>query len=357
MSKNTSFVMNKLNIIFPVITLLLIMTIPVVLYLAGEVAESGNNYILSTLIFIGIYSIVTVSMCLLMGYAGQISLGHAAFFGMGAYGSAILTTKYAWNPWLALAAAAVVTGVLALIVGIPTLKLKEHYLALATLGFGIIVSVVFAQETEYTGGPSGITGIPSLQIGGHQLNNDLTIYYLVWLVVLITIFIASNIVKSRVGRALQAIHGSETAAEAMGINTSYYKLQIFVVSAVFASVAGSFFVHYITAISPNSFGFKMSIEFVLMAVVGGIASNWGPLFGVATVFILTQFLQKEIPNLIPNSGGEVEIVAFGVILAIIMIFMPEGLFRGIVDRIEKRGKVNREPVDVVLDNLWEEGDI
>ncbi|MGE5415179.1 MAG: branched-chain amino acid ABC transporter permease [Acidobacteriota bacterium] len=365
MSKNNSFVMSKLNIILQVLTLLMIALIPLLLYLVGEIPESGNNYVLSMMIFIGIYSIVTVSMCLLMGYAGQISLGHAAFFGMGAYGSAILTTKYAWNPWLALLAAAIVTGILALIVGIPTLKLKEHYLALATLGFGIIISVVFAQESNYTGGPSGINGIKALEIGGWQIgsrhlqlnfDNDLANYYLVWLVVLFTIFIASNIVKSRVGRALQAIHGSETAAEAMGINTAFYKLQIFVLSAVFASVAGSLYVHYITAISPNSFGFKMSIEFVLMAVVGGIASNWGPLFGVATVFVLTQVLQKEIPNLIPNSGGEVEIVAFGLILAIIMIFMPEGLFRGIVDRIEKRGKVKREPIDVVLDNLWEEAD-
>lgn len=314
---------------------------------------NDSSYILSTLIFIGIYSIVTISLCLLMGYAGQISLGHAAFYGMGAYGSAILTVKFGVNPWLALVAAAAFTALVAWAIGIPTLKLKEHYLALATLGFGVIIYIVFTQETEWTGGPSGLSGIPYLSLGKLTFNSDLSYYYLVWIAVMVIIYLASNIVNSRIGRALRAIHGSETAAEAMGVNTSAYKLQIFVLSAVFASIAGSLYSHYITMINPSPFGFKMSIEFVLMAVVGGLASIWGPLVGVCVVIFLTQLLRDAIPLLIPGTGGEVEIVAFGLILAVIMIFMPEGLFRGLVDRWENPARY-RKAKPALPSSMWEE---
>ncbi len=330
--------------LFPILILLFIVLLPLF---------NANTYLLSSMIFIGIYSIVTISLCLLMGYAGQISLGHAAFYGMGAYGSAILTVKFAMNPWLALIAAALVTALLAWGIGIPTLKLKEHYLALATMGFGIIIYMVFLQETAVTGGPSGLTGIPYISIGNFRFDQDFRYYYLVWAMVLFTIYICSNIVKSRIGLALRSIHGSEVAAEAMGIDTASFKLQIFILSAVFASVAGSLYSHYVTMINPSPFGFKMSIEFVLMAVVGGIASIWGPLLGVAIVTFLTEFLRAFIPLVLPGAGGEVEIVAFGLILALIMIFMPEGLFRGLVDRWEKPSRYRRPEPDSA-DSLWKE---
>ncbi len=312
--------------LFPVMLFGSIMLLPVF---------TRSSYILSSFIFIGIYSMVTVSLCLLMGYAGQISLGHAAFYGLGAYGSAILTTRYGLNPWLAMIAAAAATSGIAYLIGIPTLKLKEHYLSLATLGFGIMIYMIFKQEVALTGGPSGLTGIPYLKLGGMNLSSDLKYYYLVWIFAFTTVFICRNIVNSRVGRALKAIHGSEIAAEAVGIDTAHYKLQIFVVSAFFASLAGSLYAHYITMINPSPFGFQMSVEFVLMAVVGGIASIWGPLLGVTMVTFLTEFLRELIPELLPGSGGEVEIVAFGLILTLIMIYMPEGLFRGLVDRFER----------------------
>ncbi|MGE5396799.1 MAG: branched-chain amino acid ABC transporter permease [Chitinophagales bacterium] len=311
-------------------------------------------YILSTMVFIGIYAIVTISLCLLMGYAGQISLGHAAFYGLGAYGSAILTVKMAMNPWLAMILAALVTMIIAWGIGIPTLKLKEHYLALATLGFGIIVYIFFMQATVLTGGPSGLTGIPYLSFGSFSFNSDFRFYYLVWFMVMATIFICSNIVNSRIGRALKAIHGSEVAAEAMGIDTSAVKLQIFVLSAAFASLAGSLYAHYITVLNPSPFGFKMSMEFLLMAVVGGIASIWGPLFGVTAVTAITEILKETIPRLIPGAGGEFEIVAFGLILTVIMIFLPEGLFRGVADRLERRGNPAYQNIREACEDVWEE---
>lgn len=311
----------------PLLLFAIIMLIPLM---------TRSSYIISSFVFIGIYSIVTVSLCLLMGYAGQVSLGHAAFYGLGAYGSAILTTRFGMNPWLGMAAAATATSFLAFLIGIPTLKLKEHYLSLATLGFGIMIYMVFKQEAALTGGPSGLTGIPYLKLGGFSFSTDLSYYYLVWFFAFATVLICRNVVNSRVGRALTAIHGSEIAAEAMGIDTARFKLQVFVASACFASLAGSLYAHYITMINPSPFGFQMSIEFVLMVVVGGIASIWGPLLGVTVVTFLTELLREVIPSLVEGAGGEVEMVAFGLILTVIMIYMPEGLFRGLANRLERR---------------------
>lgn len=333
-----------IKMLFPFLTVLIIVILPLL---------TNSTYLLSSFIFIGIYSIVTISLCLLMGYAGQISLGHAAFYGMGAYGSAILTVNYGLNPWLAMLIAALATALLAWGIGIPTLKLKEHFLALATLGFGIIIYMVLLQESALTGGPSGLTGIPYITLGGFRFDQDFKYYYLVWAFVFFTIYICRNIVKSRIGLALRAIHGSEVAAEAMGVDTASYKLQIFVLSAVFASLAGSLYSHYVTMINPSPFGFKMSIEFVLMAVVGGIASIWGPMLGVAIVTFLTEFLREFIPLLVPAAGGEFEIVAFGLILSAIMIFMPEGLFRGLVNRWENPARYRNRETEAAA-SLWKE---
>ncbi len=201
-----------------------------------------------------------------------------------------------------------------------------------------------------------MTGIPYLSLGTFSFNNDLRYYYLVWSLVFLTIYICSNIVNSRIGLALRAINGSEIAAEAMGVDTAMHKLQVFILSAVFASVAGSLYAHYITMINPSPFGFKMSIEFVLMAVVGGIASIWGPLLGVGIVIFLTEFLREFIPAIVPGAGGEVETVAYGLILAAIMIFMPEGLFRGLVNRWENPARYFKAPNEIPA-SLWEEDEL
>lgn len=300
---------------------------------------AANNYYLSTLVVIGLNTMVVVGLGLLMGYAGQISLGHAAFFGLGAYASAIIATRYHVPPILGIILAAVVTGLVAYLIGRPTLKLKEHFLALATLGFGIIIHIIFNEGGEFTGGPSGLTGIPYLGEGVFPLDNDFKFYYLVWVFTGLTMLFAHNLVNSRVGRALRAIHGSEVAAETLGVDTAKYKLQIFVVSAVIASLAGSLYAHYVTFISPSPFGFKTSVELVLMAVIGGLTSIWGPLLGASLVVVLTEALKVVIPMIIPNAGGEFEIIVFGVILVVVMIFLPNGLtsMPGVIrDKLEAR---------------------
>lgn len=295
-----------------------------------------NTYYLGNLVIIGIYSILVIGLCLLMGFAGQVSLGHAAFYGLGAYGSGILTAKLAWAPFPAMLAAALLTGGVALVIGLITLRLKEHYLALATLGAGVIIYIFFNEQVELTGGPSGFSGIPYFSIGGWSFDTEISYYYLVWFFLLFAVLFARNVVKSRIGRALRALHSSETGALCMGIPAFRYKVQIFVVSAVYASIAGSLYAHYITFISPSPFGFSASVEFVVMAVIGGLASIWGPIFGVSAVLFLTEFLRHGVKLILPSTGGEFEIIIFGMILVLIMMFMPEGLVGEIKRRFELR---------------------
>jgi len=284
-----------------------------------------NNYLLGILIVIGLYTIVVQGLGILMGYAGQISFGHAAFFGLGSYTVAILTTRFHWPSMLTLLAAPVLPGLIAAIIGRPTLKLRELYLALATLGFGILVHILFNEGKEITGGPSGLSGIPHLSLGGLCVDSDIKFFYLVWAIVFLVLLEVHNLINSRVGRALRAIHESEHAAETAGIDTAKLKLQAFVFSAFLAGLAGGLYAFYVTFISPSPFSFHTSVQFVLMAVVGGLGTFLGPLLGVSLVVALGEFLRWAVPLVIPGAGGEYQIIFFGLILVILMIFRPEGL--------------------------------
>jgi len=298
-----------------------------------------SRYYQSIAVIIGLHTITAVGLSLLMGYAGQVSLGHAAFYGLGAYLSAIASTKMGMNPWLALPAAAVITGALAAVIGMPIFRLRGHFLAMATLGLGIIVYIVFNELREVTGGPSGLTGIPNLWLFGAPLNTDVRYYYLVWAFALGVIFLSRNIVDSRVGRALRAIHGSESAAAALGVHTARYKLAVFALSAVYASLAGSLYAHYLLFVNPPPFSFKFSIELLVMVMIGGLAHIWGALFGAAIITLLGESLRATIPLLMGHAAGEYEIIAFGVILMATMIALPEGLWPWLTataDRIRKR---------------------
>lgn len=268
------------------------------------------------MIYIAIFTMVTVGLCLLLGYTGQVSLGQACFYGIGAYISAVLSKISGVNPWLAMLIAAAATGAFAYVVGYPIFRLRGNYLAVATLGLGVIVYILLRQLGP--GGPDGMSGIPYLSIGGFVFDTSFKRYFLVWFFCLAILLISQNIVRSRSGRALRAIHGSEVAAESIGINVARFKVKIFVLSAVYASLAGSLLAHQITHVSPGSFGPLVSIIIVVMAVIGGLASVWGAIFGAATVSILKYELLLGF--------GEWDIVIYGLILMLVMIFMPEGLF-------------------------------
>ena len=275
-----------------------------------------GSYFINVLVFVGINTMLAVALNLLLGYAGQISLGHAAFFGLGAYISGVCTAEYSWNPWPVMLLSAVSVGGLAFIIGFPILKLKGHYLAMATLGFGIIVFIVFNETVEVTGGPSGLSGIPNLSLGDLTFDSDMKNYYLIWGFALLTMLVSINLFHSRIGRALRAIHDSEVAARVMGVNVRLLKVQIFTASALISAVAGSLYAHTMTFISPASFGFNFSVELVTMVIIGGLGSIYGSFLGAAILTLLPEFLRAL---------QDFDIVVYGLLLILMTMFMPGGL--------------------------------
>lgn len=425
---------------------------------------------LNTLVYMGIYVLLALGLNLLMGYAGQISLGHAAFYGIGAYSSAILTMqpiqapiipgfsagigvmagsaalmsltrvsgwrlfagvgglivlssicqrahlhpflvilvhaigmallglglKIGWwktllagivsvaggmvcgsflagtlksggsGPWMAMFAGVLITGLIAYLVGAQILRLKGHFLGMATLGFGVIVKIVFEKWVAVTGGSSdGIYGIDTIAfidglpgpirhfveaiqsihlpaflhakapVSG-PLNAQQQYYYLVWFFVFVALLLAVNIVRSRVGRALRAVHGSQQAAESLGVDTERYKVQVFVLSAVLASVAGSLHAHNagVGYINPNEFNFHVSVMLVVIVVIGGLASIWGALFGAAVIQLLKNWIltldQKDV-SLFGLAIKGLDPIVFGSILIVVMMVLPQGVARGLSD--------------------------
>jgi branched-chain amino acid transport system permease protein len=284
-------------------------------WIAKHIPAIGNYPDL--MVFAGIYCLITIGLSLLIGYAGQISLCHAAFYGIGAYVSGILTARYGMNPWLCMLLGMGISALVALLVGAPSLKLKGHYLAMATLAFGIIVFIIFNEEVEWTGGPDGMRGIPGLSLFGFQFDSVNKYYYLVWAFVFAAFIFTINIIQSRTGRALRAIHSSETAAGAMGVNISRFKIIVFIYGAVLASLAGSLYAHYLNFINPSTFDLFFSIKLLIMIALGGMHQIWGAIIGA---FLIT-FLSYEWLHFF----GEFEIIVYGGILLLVTIFLPDGL--------------------------------
>lgn len=285
-----------------------------------------NPFYIDVAIRIALNAVVVIALNLLMGYTGQISLGHAGFYGIGAYASAALTTHMNWPPVVALLAGAAATGVLAFAVARPILKLKGHTLAMATLGVGIIISIAINNEAQWTGGPDGMS-VPAFTLFDFAIEGDKAWYAVSAGLLLLMTWFSLNLIDSPVGRALQAIHGSEVAARVAGVDVTRFKTRVFVLSAVVASIAGSISAHYVAFITPGMAGFFHSIELVTMVVVGGMASVFGSIVGAALLTILPQLLQTF-------EGWEV--VVFGVILMATMIFMPKGLVPSIAQRLRAR---------------------
>ncbi|MDO8606195.1 MAG: branched-chain amino acid ABC transporter permease [Phaeospirillum sp.] len=272
-------------------------------------------------------AIVCVGLNLLIGYAGQISLGHAGFFALGAYGSAILTVTYGVPPIVAMLLSAAVVGLLAFVVGRPILKLKGHYLAMATLGIGIIIHIVLKTESKITGGPDGMS-LDNFSMLGFTIMGDRMWYWVSGVLLVLTVWLALNLIDSPVGRALRAVHGSEVGAEVVGVDTSSYKVLVFVVSAVFASIVGSLFAHKNGFITPDIGSFFHSVELVTMVVLGGMASIFGALIGAVILTLLPQILAAV---------EQYEAMILGAIMMGTMIFMPKGLLPSIVSSVKRLG--------------------
>ncbi|AWI86587.1 branched-chain amino acid ABC transporter permease (plasmid) [Alloyangia pacifica] len=291
---------------------------------------SGYYYRVGALIFVNALSVV--GLVILIGYAGQISLGHAGFAGIGAYACALAPEHLGLHPALALVLGAVVSGVMAALIGKPILRLKGYYLAVATLGFGILVSMVLTNERGLTGGPDGMNvadlGLRSLlRDMGWRLSGGEFWYMVCGVVLLVGAWLALNLFDSPSGRAMRALHGSEVAAATVGVDVPRQKLRAFVISAVYASVAGSLLALQNGYITPDVAGFMHSVEMVTMAVLGGVGSVLGATFGAAILTLLPQVL---------TVFAEYEQLVLGLVMVLVMIFLPQGLLPSIARRLKGR---------------------
>ena len=279
---------------------------------------------IATLVFI--FALAVLGLNLLMGFAGQVSLGHAGFFGIGAYAVAIGPTHLGIPSWLALIAGAAAAGIIAFAVGRPILKLKGHYLAVATLGMGLLIAMVFTNEARWTGGPDGMP-VPRLELFGWRVRTTQAWYWISGVTLALGALLAVNLVDSPTGRALRAIHDSEVASTVLGVDVARYKLIAFVLSAVYAAVAGAYLALFDALVTPATAGFLRSIEFVTMAVLGGLGSIGGSIVGAALLVVMPQLL---------TVFHDYEHIMLGLIMIVFMIFLRAGIVPSLAALIARR---------------------
>jgi branched-chain amino acid transport system permease protein len=288
----------------------------------------AGGYFVTIMSFAMIYAVFAIGLNVFMGYAGQVSFGHNAFAGLSGYASAILTANYYWDPILAFGAGLALSLVVALVIGWPTLRLKGHYLAMATLAIGLIVYEIAIQWQSVTQGYMGISGISPLGVGGYEIVSDRAKLLVLVVIVALVTLAAARIRASRLGRALAAIAGSEDAARSLGIDVARTKLVAFLVSAAFAALAGSLFVHVVEFVSPEVFGLNMVVLAFTMLYVGGIGTLGGPVLGAIIVSLLPEVFRglKEYQDLFYGAG-----------LIVLLIYAPKGL-AALGNILPRRGK-------------------
>ncbi|WP_175658163.1 ABC transporter permease subunit [Burkholderia vietnamiensis] len=282
------------------------------------------EYWITLLNYIGLYAIVAIGLVLLTGVGGMTSFGQAAFVGIGAYATALLTTRYGVSPWLALVVGVVLTALVALLLGAVTMRLSGHFLPLGTIAWGLALFYLFG-NLELLGKYDGISGIPALNLFGVALESGRSLYFVIWAVVLAAIVSVQNLLNSRPGRAIRALRGGGVMAEAMGVNTAWMRVVIFVYAAVLAAVSGFLYAHLQRAVNPTPFGLNHGIEFLFMAVVGGVSHVWGAVLGAAILTVLQDYLQTLLPKLL-GSEGNFEIIVFGVLMVVLLQYARQGVW-------------------------------
>jgi branched-chain amino acid transport system permease protein len=287
--------------------------------LAG-VYLSGSGYLTNLFVVTALFTLPALGLSLLMGYTGQISLGHAAFVGLGAYGTAVLVKATGLSPWLTIAAAVALTTLAAWAIGWLVFRLRGHHLAMATLAFGIILHVGTVEWKAITGGQDGLSGIPRLEFLGYSLGSDAAIFPLAWIVCIVAILLAQNLVRSPAGYAMRAVAENEAVAASLGIAPDRLKRRIMALSGCYAGLGGALYAHYLGYISPSPFDVGFSIKLLLMVALGGFAGIWSVLFGVFFVVITSEVLKPL---------GRYDVVFYGVLLVIVMIWCPRGLLDGL----------------------------
>jgi branched-chain amino acid transport system permease protein len=285
---------------------------------------SAYYYRVAALVFV--FALASIGLNLLMGFAGQVSLGHAGFMGIGAYAVAIGPTHLGVPSWLSFVIGAALSALVAFVVGRPILRLKGHYLAVATLGFGLLLAIVFTNEARFTGGPDGMA-VPRLVLFGSSVRAAQSWYWIIAASFLVGAVLALNLIESPTGRALRAIHDSEVAARVLGVDVAKAKLAVFVVSAIYASVAGSYLALLNGHITPDVSGFLRSIELVAMVVLGGMGSIAGSLVGAALLVVLPQTL---------TFLHDYEHIALGLIVMAVMILLRAGIVPTLASALDLR---------------------
>jgi ABC-type branched-subunit amino acid transport system ATPase component/ABC-type branched-subunit amino acid transport system permease subunit len=282
------------------------------------------EYWVTLLNYIGLYAIVAIGLVLLTGIGGMTSFGQAAFVGVGAYTTAFLTTQYGVSPWLALIVGVVLTALIALMLGAVTMRLSGHFLPLGTIAWGLALFYLFG-NLDILGKYDGINGIPVLNVFGINLESGRHIYYLIWVVVIGAVVSVQNLLNSRPGRAIRALRGGGAMAEAMGVNTAWMRVVIFIYAAVLASISGFLYAHLQRSVNPTPFGLNHGIEFLFMAVVGGVSHVWGAVLGAAILTILQDYLQTLLPKLLGESGN-FEVIVFGVLMVLLLQYARQGVW-------------------------------
>lgn len=305
---------------------------------AWPVLIQSQAYMLRTSIIILMYVVLALSLNFVLGFTGQLSMGHAAFYGIGAYVTALLSVNFNVSFWIALPLSAIVAGCFGFILGMPTLRLKGDYLAITTIGFGEIVRLVLINWIDVTKGPAGIPGIASPNIFGFVLKSNVSYYYIILIIAAFTVFVSYRLLYSRLGRGLIAVRDNDIAAEAMGINTTYLKVLAFVLGASIAGMAGSFFASFIHYVNPDNFTYMESVVILCMVVLGGLGNITGVIFGAALLALLPEAL-RDISTY--------RYAIYGMLLILMMIIRPQGM-------ISLKGGTPRGSIGIKRSNkiLW-----
>jgi branched-chain amino acid transport system permease protein len=302
-----------------------IIALGIIILLAVPVTGNTNPYTLNLYGLVCIYAIVAMGLNLLLGYTGQISLGHAAYFAVGAYTSALLTTDLGYPFVIAIFAAVCLTAFCGLLVGIPSLKLEGPYLAMATIGFGEIVKMTLVNWETVTHGPVGLSRIAHPSFFGYELDSPTSMYYFVASCAIVAFFIYYNLIRSHYGKTFLAVRDSVKAAAAMGVNVRRVKVIAFVFSTAFAGLAGALYAHLNRYIAPDAFGFGESINFLIIVVVGGMGTIAGPIAGALIIVYLREWLQVL---------SDANMLIYGLLLMVLMVFIPRGTVGTILEILE-----------------------
>jgi ABC-type branched-subunit amino acid transport system ATPase component/ABC-type branched-subunit amino acid transport system permease subunit len=282
-----------------------------------------SEYYVTLMNYIGLASLVTLGLVLLTGVAGLTSFGQAAFVGLGAYATAVITTKYGGSPWLGLTVGLTLTAVVALFLGFITLRLSDQYLPLGTIAWGISIYFAFG-NLVFLGQHTGIPGIPQISLFGWTIDTAWRLYVAIWLVVVLALLAARNLLDSRIGRAIRTLNGHTKMAESFGIDTGRLKIVVFVYSALLASLAGWMYAHFLRYVSPSPFGINAGIDYLFMAVIGGSGHIWGAVVGASVLTLLQEWLKDFLPHLLGHNGNY-EIIVFGLLVVLLLHRTSDGL--------------------------------